>query len=401
MQPLSRRWAPPLVLLALLSTTFTLVGCPGFGDQANVGTLTEVPDEPTYEQHIKPIMALYCDSCHSGSPSNGAPGGFRTDLCADGDKPGLKSVASRSLARMRSDGRPMPPSSYTQVTDIENDTMALWVSRGAACEGTGEANSIAPNSIAPNNIEPYHPEGWVEPEVHGLAAKLQTEDCRPCHGDDLRGGTSAVSCDTCHMAGWRTKCTRCHGGMDNDTGAPPDDLNPDEPGVFQGHAAHVTDQNHEAWDCDTCHKMPKDVLSAGHMFDDTPARAEVDMSQGRLSPEGTYDPATSTCADVYCHGNGRTKGTIEASAEPRECDGCHGNVGNTTGLSGEHRKHLREGVDCWECHGSVVDASNDIVDPLLHVDGLKEILFDNPNVTRAQGACSGTCHGERHRSERW
>ncbi len=48
---------------------------------------------------------------------------------------------------------------------------------------------------------------------------------------------------------------------------------------------------------------PVDVLSAGHIFDETPGAAEVDFSGG-LSPAGThFSFGNNTCAG-NCHGEG-------------------------------------------------------------------------------------------------
>ena len=45
----------------------------------------------------------------------------------------------------------------------------------------------------------YHPEGFAEPEQHGVEMVLQRSDCRTCHGTDLSGGIGD-SCDQCHGA---------------------------------------------------------------------------------------------------------------------------------------------------------------------------------------------------------
>jgi len=46
-----------------------------------------------------------------------------------------------------------------------------------------------------------HPEGWMDPasaNFHGIPAQRDTDDCRQCHGQDLHGGSSGVSCYQCH-----------------------------------------------------------------------------------------------------------------------------------------------------------------------------------------------------------
>ncbi|MBI5544180.1 MAG: CxxxxCH/CxxCH domain-containing protein, partial [Deltaproteobacteria bacterium] len=84
-----------------------------------------------------------------------------------------------------------------------------------------------------------HPAGWMA--QHGAEANKGLSGCTSCHGADLLGGTSGASCNQCH-ATWKTNCTFCHGGTDNQTGAPPEDVAgltaTSEPTVG-AHSAHV------------------------------------------------------------------------------------------------------------------------------------------------------------------
>ena len=141
----------------------------------------------------------------------------------------------------------------------------------------------------------HHPDGYEAPEVHGLAAKLSEESCVECHAADLTGDGDAISCDSCHPAGWRTSCTFCHGGLNGDVdGLPPEDIDneTDEALIsFGAHPEHADPGGigHPAYSCDQCHVLPGGALAAGHAIDDTPGVAEVDLSGG-LSWEGGYDP---------------------------------------------------------------------------------------------------------------
>lgn len=72
-------------------------------------------------------------------------------------------------------------------------------------------------------------------------------------------------------------------------------------------------------------------------------------------------------------------------------------------MSGRHDDHLDEGVGCSGCHGSVVDNSQSIIAPQLHVDGNTAIQMDG-GLTWNPGSrtCSnGSCHGENHNNESW
>lgn len=250
----------------------------------------------------------------------------------------------------------------------------------------------------------FHPTGWEAPDQHGLSAKLQSQDCTSCHGTDLTGGLSGVSCDSCHQADWRSNCTYCHGGTDNTTGAPPEDIDGSSVSIsFDEHSVHVeTTANHAAWGCEQCHTTPTDVLSNGHIFigDTTPAIAELDFSNG-LSDLALYT-GNASCSNLYCHGNGNGMlGTI-ATGTVTNCGSCHGTASNTLGMSGQHNRHLGRDVraQCDECHASTAIDSSAILDPTLHVNGAVDTSFPS-GMSFNGSSCSGTCHGEDHSRERW
>lgn len=249
--------------------------------------------------------------------------------------------------------------------------------------------------------ERYHPESFGVAALHGPAAKLHAEDCRECHGDDLAGGSSAVSCDGCHPPDWRTDCVFCHGGTAEPSGAPPRDID----GVtdtsmlsFIAHGRHVTQYQHAPYDCTQCHRKPTDVLSAGHLFDDTPAVAEVDFTGG-ISPAALWD-GSGACSSLYCHGNGLAPtGSYSHDQATPDCGGCHPYPGTANvaygAMSGEHARHMGEGLSCTECH-----------DPLAitaHVDGKPDVAIAQAAVTydAASASCTGLCHLRAHGNEHW
>ena len=280
---------------------------------------------------------------------------------------------------------------------------AMAVLAGALC-GCG---SLPLDLDSPSGSGRYHPVGWAMPALHGPALKGQTDNCRLCHGGDLGGGSVGVGCDSCHPAGWRTNCTFCHGGVDNDLGSPPRDLSGETDPTrlsFGAHTVHVTERTHPAFDCTQCHVKPSDVLSPGHVFDDTPGRAEV-VFGGGLSAAGAYDG--TTCSSLYCHGNGRgANGTYDKHGPTPTCGGCHPDQSSGSSawatMSGRHARHLDQGIACYECHGAVVNqAADTILDPTLHVNGQPDLLFTTSSITYAGGGCSGICHGEGHEGERW
>lgn len=260
----------------------------------------------------------------------------------------------------------------------------------------------------------YHPVGYEASTVHGPEMKLQKQDCRLCHGSDLTGGSSNVSCDSCHTPNWRTTCTFCHGGANGDTtGLPPRDISGETDPTkisFPAHAAHASGRITTVLACTQCHNGHVDVLSPGHIFDGTPGRAEV-FQGGGLSPAAIYDPTTKTCAQSYCHGNGQgPNGTIVYNAAPRTCHDCHPDITTPArwgSMSGEHSRHLNlSGVTCTECHnGTVATDPSVISDKTRHIDGKKNIQFntDAAGITynATTNSCSGSCHGKGHNGLRW
>ena len=56
-----------------------------------------------------------------------------------------------------------------------------------------------------------HAADWIY-AGHAGAAQAKVTGCMECHGADLRGGISTVSCSKCHPAGPEpmTGCTSCH-----------------------------------------------------------------------------------------------------------------------------------------------------------------------------------------------
>lgn len=256
------------------------------------------------------------------------------------------------------------------------------------------------DSDADTDTDGYHPDGWGRADQHGLAAKLQDQDCTACHGSDLTGGSSGWSCDACHPSGWRTDCTFCHGGTESDSGAPPEDIDDATTGIsFPEHGAHGVSSTHPDWDCDQCHVKPLDITSTGHLFvgDTTAGVAEVDMSAG-LSRDGAY-AGNGSCGDLYCHGNGRGEDGEAHTGDRVDCGSCHGDASSTRDMSGEHGEHLHEGVQCGDCHADTVSGNSTITDGDRHVDGRVDVAIDGTSWNGS--TCSGRCHGEDHDNERW
>lgn len=64
--------------------------------------------------------------------------------------------------------------------------------------GCGSSSSNS-NSVFDADTK-AHPAGWL-PAGHMTAAQANIATCEECHGQDLSGGISKVSCTTCHLGG--------------------------------------------------------------------------------------------------------------------------------------------------------------------------------------------------------
>ena len=192
----------------------------------------------------------------------------------------------------------------------------LWTgTTGQAACGTCHDNGSHPASLdvpRPDSVKihSYH--------VGGFGLK-----CADCHAAvvDAQGNviadslhvngivdtliTDRTKCNTCHQA--RTDvCTLCHGGIDNQTGAPPKGLR-GETATTQlavgAHTKHVSGGSISAgFDCTPCHIKPAMVASPGHYGVDSVA--EITWG-GFANPNGlaSWDSNTKTCLNTYCHGN--------------------------------------------------------------------------------------------------
>ncbi|MEK7703434.1 MAG: CxxxxCH/CxxCH domain-containing protein, partial [Myxococcota bacterium] len=277
----------------------------------------------------------------------------------------------------------------------------------------------------------HHPAGWTDPAQHGAAFNASdvnatdVDACTTCHGPALDGGIAGTSCNSCHAAyssNWQVDCVFCHGGTDNQTGAPPaavDGTTTRSDVRVGAHSKHVVaGAIQAARDCTTCHAKPVNVFSAGHI--DGTADAEVAATSiNGISPFGTTDAtyATGACGDVYCHGNGRGNNGFPlgvsdwTSTTAMTCTSCHPYSTSTEAevltMSGEHRRHVLNNAGtapryaCNRCHATVASSTGTIIDVALHVNGSRNVSFSatgtwDPNATDGGArhfSCDPSCHG--------
>jgi predicted CxxxxCH...CXXCH cytochrome family protein len=211
-----------------------------------------------------------------------------------------------------------------------------------------------------------HAPGILDPSSPSFHVNLlkQTNwdfaQCASCHGADFSGGTSGVSCLSCHAAG-PTACVTCHGS------GPASNAHPAHAGASVA--------------CGECHVVPATWDQDGHILHDGVAITAPAQVTFATRAAATLDPADrggppswdgATCTNVYCHGavlhdgGGATPAPRWADpAPPGGCTQCHGAPPPTA-------SHARS--DCATCHPPGAP----------HIDGVVE-------VGRTPG-CSG-CHG--------
>lgn len=194
---------------------------------------------------------------------------------------------------------------------------------------------------------------WVDPGP-GSAT------CGDCHGAPPPDHAWS-SCTTCHAEGRHLDgtidvgvtdpgCTGCHGGA---TPAPPRGLDGSTFSTAIGvgaHTAHVAAPRRLSAPiaCATCHAVPAETTSPGHL--DTAAPAEVAAGLG-------WDRATATCGTAWCHGPARPTWTRTGEVA---CGTCHG----VPPVSPPHQPTMAL-TACAGCHPSTVDGFGNI----LVVDG--------------------------------
>lgn len=232
------------------------------------------------------------------------------------------------------------------------------------------------------------------PTVHGATYAADQALCRSCHGQDLAGGTSGVSCADCHLPPHKIPfpdhdvvdgdCTSCHGAnygggrfapacsschINLYAGLPPAPgectschgitSGPDGrifPNRSGAHGRHYLRTGHLG--CDICHSG-EGSGTADHGY-----RSSAPVSFSRaVSVRGgsaAFNGSLLTCANISCHGGKTTppwnSGHLNSLSD---CAACHAsgtgmaNPPANSYLSGWHDLHLIQiGLACIDCHDS-------------------------------------------------
>jgi predicted CxxxxCH...CXXCH cytochrome family protein len=272
-------------------------------------------------------------------------------------------------------------------------------------------NLVAPPERSQNLA--LHLEGWATPssaDFHGRyirAHQWQMSSCWSCHGRNYAGGTSQVSCLTCHpKTNGPENCTTCHGSTNNP--APPQDIDGNQSTTLATVGAH---QSHLVGvgttvgvRCSECHVVPANVYTPGHVDSGPPAEVlfadslantitnepttrDYDVSVQTVTPAPRWDPSTLRCSNTYCHGAFKNGSNYSPTwtlvgAEEARCGTCHGDVTKQTVAERALPKTSAEGgthsssTQCSVCHVGIVDADLNIIDATKHVNGKLNVFGD-------------------------
>jgi len=201
---------------------------------------------------------------------------------------------------------------------------------------------------------------WTDPAPPG--------GCDRCHANPPPGHARA-DCATCHPAsaphidgalqiGRTGGCDGCHGTAGSP--APPVDLAGHTATTALGvgaHQAHLQGKSRISAPipCATCHVVPAEVGSPGHI--DSPGPAQVVAGLG-------WDRTSETCATARCHGPARPRWTSTGEVS---CGSCHG----IPPADASHTPDMPL-TRCATCHPGTVDAFGNI----LVVGGTSEHIND-------------------------
>jgi predicted CxxxxCH...CXXCH cytochrome family protein len=320
---------------------------------------------PSWKQQMAQVFSANCAGCHSGaSPAGGYDVTSYLNAIA-GDAPQKLTTV-------------LDPATATAPHRGFADLAAQMSTWAGTCKVAYVSTSVHPGGI----MNP------VDPQFHGAqiaAAGWSMDACTKCHGADFGGGNAKVACTSCHKdPGGPTACTTCHG----------------QPPASGAHLAHVAGATlGKPLGCAECHKVPSSWTDVGHIVNaDGQVQAAPVITFGataQLSVPGTarsgppsFDAATGSCQNVYCHGGDVFGDSHAAAPRPNwrhptgteaDCGGCHGRPPST---------HAANATDCNQCHQQTVDASGKL-DRAKHFNGTVD-LGDG------SGTCTA-CHGNAGR----
>ncbi|HUJ18145.1 MAG TPA: CxxxxCH/CxxCH domain-containing protein [Nitrospirota bacterium] len=266
--------------------------------------------------------------------------------------------------------------------------MGLLITAG--CSGKGNASSPFDADSG------QHPVGWL-PSGHATAAKANEDSCMGCHGSDLSGGITGVSCLSCHVNGspfTLTDCTSCHGNPPNGNASP------NTTGAHDMRTGHFAPSVILPDGCNTCHNG----AGSGTTKHDN-GTVDVSLMSLYSSHNGTatYNNGDGTCSNVSCHGGQTTPNWMTGFIDvTTQCTQCHffGTAAGTPEYnsfwSGKHDLHVNtENISCFSCHEtSKLTLSHFVTLNTLTMEGPASATI-NDLLNYTNHTCAAACHVSR------
>ncbi len=251
------------------------------------------------------------------------------------------------------DKNPLPskshPESWSQVgTENFHGTKVLTVgySSCTACHGENLDGGESKVSCFKCHISYPHEETWIrkdDSDFHGKYLKNLNwvlQNCRECHGQDYKGGSSEVSCFKCHASyphseGWLNSASENYHGSY---------VKQNEDIITACEKCHGVDETggRTGISCEKCH--------ASYPHDENWMNESSENFHGKLLQALNW--STSSCQG--CHGTDLKGGSSEVS-----CYTCHENYPHASEwITGDnsHGKYLQDNdyslESCQLCHGS-------------------------------------------------
>lgn len=215
--------------------------------------------------------------------------------------------------------------------------LALTAALGSLC-ACGNSASPAPVSVSAAG---QHPDGWLQ--QHYVAYKAQNggkkevsgaTGCSECHGSDLNGGISKVSCFTASFNGMT-----CHANSDHTLGHPASWSDPTSGsfhalaqiggGTLRGSSQGTIDAS-----CGICHATGTAGTAAASAG---PSCLNADASLYGISCHAA-SPARNSNSCLSCHGTPPDGLSPAGNARPNR--------------SGSHDAHVSAGLGCAACHST-------------------------------------------------
>ena len=344
------------------------------------GVETSLRGVGAHRQHLDPTPTFHrrveCEDCHTVPGAVGDPGHMDS---TPGAELAFTSIASADDVQASWNGTTCTV--YCHGASLQGGALTTpnWTVVDGSQDRCGNCHGTPPPS-------PHPPES----------------DCGTCHPTIQPGSMNFLDPDS-HINGTVEvkpevqACDACHGG--GGVSAPPRDLAGNEDRAMRGVGAHRQHIGPSEWhrelSCAQCHTVPVSVDSSGHIDGDNVAEVQFDD----LNPAARYEPGSATCSSLYCHSNGSFGlGTMRWTEDlTLDCDSCHDDGRGGRGrdrLSGQHRKHAEEDIECVECHGAVVNQALDFVDPELHINGVFDVSIPTGGAFDAvRESCSNlACH---------